>query len=120
MWSTEEFFSFLKKNPNGGTFWTHAKRAVCYVRAFYPDRKTVVAIMTEKMIFRGKDDSKVELFVCSSTGIDKEEFLEPRKNQEFVKKLLTSDVLGLVSAELLPAVQKFIATPDKTYPYYTW
>jgi hypothetical protein len=120
MWKAEEFFNFLKNNPNGGTFWPRTnKRTVCYIRTFYPNKQTVVAILSEKMIFRGKDDCRVELFVCSPRGIDVREFPKPGKNQEFVKLLQESEILGLVSEDLRPAVEKFIARPDKTY-YYTW
>jgi hypothetical protein len=119
MWNAEELFNFLKMNPNGGTFWKRSKKTIYYIRTFYPDKQTVVAVMTEKMIFRGKDDSKVRLFAASGKGMAVEEFFHPRKNQEFMETLLASDILNLVSADFLPAVKKFIATPDKTY-YYTW
>lgn len=121
MWNAEEFFNFLKKNPCGGTFWARAdKKMVRHIRTFYPNKETVIAVMTEKMIFRGKNDSKVELFVGSPENIAVEEFLEPGKNREFTEKLMASNILKLVREDLRPAAQDFIAISDKTYPYYTW
>ncbi len=118
MWTAQEFVSVIERHPDGGTLWSHTKRMVRYVRVFRANQ-TVVAVMTEKWVWRGKNDESVELFVKSPAGTAVAEFPKAEKSPKFLESLLESPILNLVKASLLPKVKGFISTPDKTY-LYTW